>query len=86
MGPQVERGVILSGHTDVVPIKGQDWDSDPSKVVEKNGKLYGRGTCDMKGFGALALASRSKTGCGKVGGNGAGGDRGDVGGREVKSA
>ena len=57
VGPMVEGGVILSGHTDVVPVVGQDWDTDPFTVVEKDGKLYGRGTCDMKGFDALALAA-----------------------------
>ncbi len=56
IGPNVEGGVVLSGHTDVVPVKGQPWDSDPFVVTEKDGKLYGRGTCDMKGFDALALA------------------------------
>lgn len=57
VGPEVEGGVVLSGHTDVVPVVGQDWDTDPFTVVEKDGKLYGRGTCDMKGFDALALAA-----------------------------
>jgi len=57
VGPQVEGGIVLSGHTDVVPVDGQDWATDPFKVVEKNGRLYGRGTCDMKGFDALALAA-----------------------------
>ncbi len=57
VGPEVEDGVILSGHTDVVPVKGQDWSTDPFTVVEKDGKLYGRGTCDMKGFDALALTA-----------------------------
>lgn len=57
IGPMIEGGVILSGHTDVVPIVGQDWDTDPWEVVEKDGKYYGRGTCDMKGFDALALAA-----------------------------
>ncbi|PHQ98279.1 MAG: acetylornithine deacetylase [Marinosulfonomonas sp.] len=57
VGPEVEGGIILSGHTDVVPVKGQDWVTDPFSVVEKDGKLYGRGTCDMKGFDALALAA-----------------------------
>ena len=56
IGPNVEGGVVLSGHTDVVPVKGQAWDTDPFVVTEKDGKLYGRGTCDMKGFDALALA------------------------------
>ncbi len=57
VGPEVEGGVVLSGHTDVVPVEGQDWESDPFKVVEKDGKYFGRGTCDMKGFDALALAA-----------------------------
>ncbi|MCG6904899.1 MAG: acetylornithine deacetylase [Rhodobacter sp.] len=57
VGPLVDGGLVLSGHTDVVPVAGQAWDSDPFKVVEKNGRLYGRGTCDMKGFDALALAA-----------------------------
>jgi acetylornithine deacetylase len=57
VGPEVEGGVILSGHTDVVPVEGQPWDSDPFTVTERDGKLYGRGTCDMKGFDALALAA-----------------------------
>lgn len=54
-GPDVPGGVVLSGHTDVVPVDGQAWDSDPFVVTEREGKLYGRGTCDMKGFDALAL-------------------------------
>jgi len=57
VGPDAPGGVILSGHTDVVPVEGQDWSTDPFSVVEKDGKLYGRGTCDMKGFVALALAA-----------------------------
>lgn len=57
VGPMVEGGVILSGHTDVVPVEGQAWDTDPFTVTEKNGLLYGRGTCDMKGFDAIALAA-----------------------------
>lgn len=56
IGPMIDGGVVLSGHTDVVPVTGQDWYSDPFTVVEKDGKLFGRGTCDMKGFDALALA------------------------------
>ena len=47
---------MLSGHTDVVPVAGQDWTSDPWTLTERDGKLYGRGTCDMKGFDAIALA------------------------------
>ena len=55
VGPAVEGGVVLSGHTDVVPVDGQPWDTDPFSIVEKGGKLYGRGTCDMKGFLAIGL-------------------------------
>ena len=55
VGPMVDGGVVLSGHTDVVPVDGQAWDTDPFTVTERNGRLYGRGTCDMKGFDALAL-------------------------------
>lgn len=50
-------GVVLSGHTDVVPIDGQDWTSDPFQVVERDGRLYGRGTSDMKSFIAVGLAA-----------------------------
>lgn len=57
VGPNVEGGIILSGHSDVVPVDGQDWDSEPWIVTEKDGLLHGRGTCDMKGFLALALAA-----------------------------
>ena len=56
IGPMVSGGVVLSGHTDVVPVDGQPWDSDPFSVTEKNGRLYGRGTADMKSFYAIALA------------------------------
>ena len=56
VGPKTEGGVVLSGHTDVVPIDGQDWDTDPWVVTEKNGKLYGRGVADMKSFSAIALS------------------------------
>lgn len=55
VGPQVEGGIVLSGHTDVVPVDGQAWDTDPFTVTQKGDKLYGRGTCDMKGFDALAI-------------------------------
>jgi len=48
--------VVLSGHTDVVPVDGQAWDSDPFTLAERDDKLFGRGTCDMKGFIAIALA------------------------------
>ncbi|WP_298806027.1 acetylornithine deacetylase [uncultured Lentibacter sp.] len=55
VGPEVAGGVVLSGHTDVVPVDGQPWTSDPYTVSERDGKYYGRGTCDMKGFDALAI-------------------------------
>ncbi|WP_227270350.1 acetylornithine deacetylase [Roseobacter weihaiensis] len=55
VGPWEEGAIVLSGHTDVVPVDGQPWDSDPFEVTERNGKYYGRGTCDMKGFDALAI-------------------------------
>jgi acetylornithine deacetylase len=57
VGPAIEGGAVLSGHTDVVPVDGQPWTSDPFSIVERDGRLYGRGTCDMKGFLALALAA-----------------------------
>jgi len=57
VGPSVEGGVVLSGHTDVVPVAGQAWTSDPFVLVERGGRLFGRGSCDMKGFIALALAA-----------------------------
>ena len=60
VGPNVAGGVALSGHSDVVPVEGQDWSTDPWSVVEKGGRLYGRGTCDMKGFVALAIAALVK--------------------------
>tara|TARA_B100000767_G_scaffold86512_1_gene83152 strand:- start:1088 stop:2251 length:1164 start_codon:yes stop_codon:yes gene_type:complete len=60
VGPNVAGGVALSGHSDVVPVEGQDWSTDPWSVVEKEGRLYGRGTCDMKGFVALAMAAMVK--------------------------
>ena len=57
VGPATSRdGVVLSGHSDVVPVDGQDWSSDPFRIVERDGRLYGRGTCDMKGFLGIALA------------------------------
>jgi acetylornithine deacetylase len=56
VGPVKEGGVVLSGHTDVVPVEGQPWDTDPFTVVEKDGRLYGRGTSDMKSFSAIALS------------------------------
>lgn len=56
VGPQRAGGVVLSGHTDVVPVDDQAWDTDPFRVVELDGKLFGRGTCDMKAFSAIGLA------------------------------
>ena len=56
VGPAVEGGVVLSGHTDVVPVDGQPWDTNPFTVTERDGRLYGRGTCDMKSFSACGLA------------------------------
>ncbi|WP_423300043.1 acetylornithine deacetylase [Glutamicibacter nicotianae] len=49
-------GIVLSGHTDVVPVDGQDWSSDPFDAQVRDGKLYGRGTCDMKGYLGVILA------------------------------
>ncbi len=57
IGPQDKPGFVLSGHTDVVPVDGQNWSSDPFTVSERDGRLYGRGTCDMKGFLAVCLAN-----------------------------
>ncbi|HNB26914.1 MAG TPA: acetylornithine deacetylase [Alphaproteobacteria bacterium] len=56
IGPDRPGGIVLSGHTDVVPVEGQPWTSAPFELHRRDGKLYGRGTCDMKGFIALALA------------------------------
>lgn len=56
LGPEGDGGIVLSGHSDVVPVIDQDWHSDPFTLSERDGKLYGRGSCDMKGFIAAALA------------------------------
>jgi len=56
VGPEGRPGLVLSGHTDVVPVDGQDWSSDPFVCTEVDGRLYGRGTADMKGFVATVLA------------------------------
>lgn len=56
IGPIDVPGCVLSGHSDVVPVDGQDWQSDPFTLTEKNDALYGRGTCDMKGFIAVSLS------------------------------
>jgi acetylornithine deacetylase len=58
IGPAIDGGVVLSGHTDVVPVKGQEWSTNPFELIDKgDGKLYGRGSCDMKGFIACCLAA-----------------------------
>jgi acetylornithine deacetylase len=56
VGPQEPGGIILSGHTDVVPVDGQDWHTDPFAMVEREGKYFGRGTSDMKAFSAVILS------------------------------
>lgn len=56
IGPDKPGGIVLSGHSDVVPVDDQDWAHDPFEMIERDGKLFGRGTCDMKGFIAAALA------------------------------
>lgn len=56
LGPDAPGGIVLSGHTDVVPVDGQPWVTDPFEMVETGGKWFARGTTDMKGFIALALA------------------------------
>ena len=58
LGPLVAGGVVLSGHTDVVPVDQQAWSSDPFHVDERDGRLYGRGTADMKAFIAIARDGR----------------------------
>ena len=57
IGPAVDGGVVLSGHTDCVPVAGQAWTSDPFRLRVADGRAYGRGSVDMKGFDAIALAS-----------------------------
>jgi len=56
IGPKEVPGIMLSGHSDVVPVEGQEWLTDPFNMIEKNGRLFGRGACDMKGFIACVLA------------------------------
>jgi len=56
IGPPIDGGVVLSAHTDVVPVTGQNWSSDPFSAWEEDGRLYGRGSADMKGFAATVLA------------------------------
>jgi acetylornithine deacetylase len=57
LGPDRAGGIVMSGHTDVVPVDGQEWTSDPFTLTERDGRLYGRGSSDMKGFIACALAA-----------------------------
>jgi acetylornithine deacetylase len=56
IGPEDRPGIVLSGHTDVVPVEGQPWTNDPFQMIERDGRLYGRGSTDMKGFVAVCLA------------------------------
>ena len=65
-GPEGDGGIVLSGHTDVVPVDGQDWSSDPFKAEVRGSKLYGRGACDMKGFVGTALALAPEIGRAKL--------------------
>jgi len=55
-GPMTGNAIVLSGHTDVVPVLGQDWSTDPFSLTEIDGRLYGRGSADMKGFLAVCMA------------------------------
>ncbi|MGB7540515.1 MAG: acetylornithine deacetylase [Burkholderiales bacterium] len=57
LGGARDGGLVLSGHTDVVPVDGQPWDTDPFKAVRRDERIYGRGACDMKGFIACTLAA-----------------------------
>ena len=57
LGPMIDGGIVLSGHSDVVPVEDQDWSSNPFALEEREGRLYGRGSCDMKGFIAASLAT-----------------------------
>jgi len=59
-GPDCDGGIVLSGHTDVVPVAGQEWTTDPFEAVEQDGRIYGRGACDMKGFIACVMAMAPK--------------------------
>src|SRR6204780_3808147 len=60
LGDSNKPGLILSGHTDVVPVDGQNWESDPFVATERDGKLYARGSADMKGFIGIALTQAPK--------------------------
>ena len=65
-GPPEPGGIVLSGHSDVVPVDGQPWTSDPFAMVEREGRLYGRGTTDMKGFIGCALALAPRLGSARL--------------------
>jgi acetylornithine deacetylase len=56
LGPKKDGGIVLSGHSDVVPVTDQSWTTDPFVMTERDGRLYGRGSCDMKGFIATTIA------------------------------
>ncbi|SDI62560.1 acetylornithine deacetylase [Lutimaribacter saemankumensis] len=56
IGPETDGGIVFSGHSDVVPAEEQGWSADPFEMVARDGNFYGRGTCDMKGFIAAAMA------------------------------
>ncbi|MDE2364055.1 MAG: acetylornithine deacetylase [Hyphomicrobiales bacterium] len=56
IGPMRDGGIVLSGHTDCVPVEGQKWTGDPFRLRRADGRIYGRGACDMKGFDAICLA------------------------------
>ncbi|MEL6666916.1 MAG: M20/M25/M40 family metallo-hydrolase, partial [Pseudomonadota bacterium] len=60
IGPDAPGGLVLSGHSDVVPVDGQPWETDPFEMTEIDERLFGRGTSDMKGFLALCLAFAPK--------------------------
>ena len=60
IGPKDKSGVMLSGHTDVVPVDGQNWSKPPFELIQEQGRLFGRGTADMKGFVACAIAAAIK--------------------------
>jgi acetylornithine deacetylase len=66
IGPETSGGIALSGHTDVVPVSGQAWATNPFELTEKDGHLFGRGTSDMKGFIALAVAAACAVDAGRM--------------------
>ncbi len=66
LGPDADGGIVLSGHTDVVPVEGQDWTGDPFTAIEKDGLIYGRGACDMKGYLACCLAMAPEFAAGEL--------------------